>query len=80
MGNIFKIFVQIRAQKTPFQEHRQEDDIENSFTDVGRDTVDWIYLAQNMIQCRAPEKRVSRNSWDNRATLTYHEERQFVVH
>jgi len=28
-----------RAQKTPFQRQRQEDGIENSFTDVGRDTV-----------------------------------------
>jgi hypothetical protein len=57
MRNTFKIFVQIRAQKTPFQRQRQEDGIENSFTDVGRDTVDWIYVAQNMIQCRAPGTR-----------------------
>lgn len=57
----------------------QEGDIENSFTDVGHDTVDWIYFAQNTIQCGAPGTRVSINCWGKSATLIFHEERQSVV-
>lgn len=79
MRNTFKIFVQIRAQKTKFQRHRQEGDTENSFTDAGRDAVDWIYVAQNTIQCGAAGTRVSRNCWGNSTTLTTHEEHQSVV-
>jgi len=69
MRNTSKMFVQIRAQKTKFQRHRQEDDTENSFTDAGRDAVDRIYVAQNTIQCGAPGTRVSRNCWRNSVQL-----------
>jgi hypothetical protein len=73
MGGIWETYSKCLSKyvsKREFQKewgNMQEDNTEISFTDVGRDKVDWIYPAQNTIQCRAPGARVSRNCLDNRA-------------
>lgn len=67
MRNTFKIFVQIRFKDWGTGKEMTL----KIFTHVGRDTADWIYLAQNTIQCPFPGKRVSRNCWGNRATFVF---------